>query len=270
MLGSAHTGGKAMRKKPRGADAYLATLSEDKRATLEKVRKAIRAAVPGAEEGMSYGVPAFIQGKPIAGYAAGASHCSYYPMSGAVIRALEAELQGYKTSKGAIRFSVSQPLPATLIRRLVKARLAEIMAGSAPKTAKRKRIVKSSSQTDAVIAYLRDLEHPLKKEIEAVRRIILGVRPTIREGIKWNAPSFRTEKGYFATFNVRARESVQLILHLGAKVRSDRKAFKLADPKGLVTWLGEDRALVTLGAGRGIPARRAAFEAIVRAWIRHL
>jgi len=112
--------------------------------------------------------------------------------------------------------------------------------------------------------------HPLKKEIEAVRRIILGVRPTIREGIKWNAPSFQTEKHYFATFNFRARESVQLILHLGAKVRLHQKSLKIADPRGLLKWLGKDRALVTLGAGRDIPANRAAFEAIVRAWIKHV
>lgn len=260
-----------MHAKPGDPDAYLATLSADRRATLEKVRKAIRAAAPEAEEGLSYGVPAFIQGKPIAGYAAGADHCSYYPMSGAVIRVLAAELEGYETSKGAIRFPVGQPPPATLIRRLVKARLAEIAAGSTPKTAAGKRTVKPSGREDpAVTAYLRDLEHPLKKDIEVVRRIVLGVRPTIREGIKWNAPSFRTAKEYFATVNVRARESVQLILHLGARVRSDQKAFKIADPEGLLKWLDEDRALVTLGAGPDIPAHRAAFEAIVRAWIRHV
>jgi len=104
------------------------SLSPDKRATLEKVRRAIRAAAPAAEEGMSYGMPAFIQGKPIAGYAAGANHCAYYPMSGEITTALAAELEGYETSKGAIRFPIGKPLPAALIRKLVKARLAEIAA----------------------------------------------------------------------------------------------------------------------------------------------
>lgn len=75
------------------ADAYLAKLSADKRATLEKVRKAIRAAAPDAEEGMSYGMPAFIQGTPIAGYSASAAHCSYFPMSGAITAALAADLK---------------------------------------------------------------------------------------------------------------------------------------------------------------------------------
>jgi uncharacterized protein YdhG (YjbR/CyaY superfamily) len=113
-------------KNPGGPEAYLAKLGASKRATLEKVRKAIRAAAPKAQEGMSYGMPAFIQGKPIAGYAAGANHCAYYPMSGAIVAALEAELKGYETSKGAIRFPIGQPPPASLIRKLVKARLAEI------------------------------------------------------------------------------------------------------------------------------------------------
>ena len=119
--------------KPSDADAYLAKLSSDKRATLERVRKAIRAAAPDAEEGMSYGMPAFIQGKPIAGYAASAKHCAYYPMSGAIVDALAADLKAYETSKGAIRFPVGKPLPATLIRKLVKARLAEIAADAEAK-----------------------------------------------------------------------------------------------------------------------------------------
>jgi hypothetical protein len=112
--------------------------------------------------------------------------------------------------------------------------------------------------------------HPLHKEIEAVRRIMLGVSPAISEGIKWNAPSFRAEKEWFATVNLRSPETLQLIFHLGAKVRPDLKAFKVADPNGLMNWLGPDRAMVTLGAGRDIVANRKAFEAIVRAWIKHV
>ena len=112
------------------ADAYLAKLSADKRATLEKVRQAIRAAAPEAVEGISYGMPAFIQGKPIASYNASASHCSYFPMSGAITAQFEDELAKYEVSKGGFKFAIGKPPPATLIRRLVKARLAEI--GEAP------------------------------------------------------------------------------------------------------------------------------------------
>ena len=249
------------------ADAYLAKLSADKRATLEKVRKAIRAAAPKAEESMSYGMPAFIQGKPIAGYTASANHCSYFPMSGAVTARLAEELTGYQVSKGGFRFPIGKPPSATLIRKLVKARLAEI-EGAAKRGANV--AVRSASTDPAVVAYLRDLHHPLTKEIEAVRLIILGASAAISEGIKWNVPSFRSEKEWFATFNVRAKDSVQLIFHLGARSHPDLKAFKLADPKGLVKWLGKDRAMVTLGAGRDIAANKKALEAIVRAWIKHV
>ena len=250
----------------RDADVYLAKLSADKRATLEKVRKAIRAAAPDAEEGMSYGMPAFIQGKPIAGYSASAAHCSYFPMSGAITKALAADLKKYEFSKGGFKFPIGKPPPATLVRKLVKARLAEIEGATSPK----KPAKKSATADDTVAAYLKTLKHPLKKEIEAVRLIILGVGPAIGEGIKWKVPSFRTEKEWFATFNVRSQDAVQLIFHLGAKTRADLKAFKLADPNGLMKWLGNDRAMVTLGAGRDIPANRKALEVIVRAWIKQL
>jgi hypothetical protein len=140
----------------------------------------------------------------------------------------------------------------------------------AVKKAAAKSVKASSESDDAVAAYLKALKHPLKREIEAVRLIILGASPAVSEGIKWNVPSFRTEKEWFATFNVRTKDSVQLIFHLGAKTRLDLKAFKLADPNGLMKWLGKDRAMVTLGAGRDIPANRKALEAIVRAWIKHV
>ena len=110
-------------------EAYLAKLSSEKRATLEKVRNAIRAAAPNAHERISYGMPAFVAGRPIAGYSASANHCSYFPMSGVVTSALQADLEGYETSKGGLRFPIGRPPPATLIRKLVKARLAEIEGG---------------------------------------------------------------------------------------------------------------------------------------------
>ncbi len=112
--------------------------------------------------------------------------------------------------------------------------------------------------------------HPLAKEIEAARRIILAADPAICEGVKWNAPSFRTEKEWFATVNLRSKDALQLVFHLGAKARPDLKAFKVADPNGLMKWLGKDRAMVTLGAGRDIAANKKAFDAIVRVWIKHV
>ena len=127
----------------------------------------------------------------------------------------------------------------------------------------------AASDTDpAVAAFMTELDHPLKNEIEAVRRLILGVDPAIREGIKWNAPSFRTTE-HFATFNLRAKDRVRLILHLGAKVKATAKeGIEVADPSGLLEWLARDRCLVTLSDKNDLEAKRAALQAVVREWIR--
>jgi uncharacterized protein YdhG (YjbR/CyaY superfamily) len=115
-----------MAGKPQTVDDYLKALSDDKRAALEKLRKAIRAAAPKAEECFSYGLPAFrLDGTLIAGLGAGAKHCAFYPMSGSIVAALKDELEDYETSKGSIRFQAARPLPTTLVRKLVKARIAE-------------------------------------------------------------------------------------------------------------------------------------------------
>jgi uncharacterized protein YdhG (YjbR/CyaY superfamily) len=106
-------------------DEYLASLPADQRATLQKLRTAISAAAPDAEEGVSYGLPAFrLEGRPLVCFAAAAHHCSLYPMSPAVIRAHADDLKKYEISKGTVRFKA--PLPPALVRKLVRARIAEL------------------------------------------------------------------------------------------------------------------------------------------------
>ena len=110
--------------KAKTIDEYLATLSEDKRAALEKLRKAIKAAAPKAEECISYQLPAFrLNGRMLVWFGATAKHCAFYP--GAVVEAFKSELKDYDTSKGTIRFQPDHPLPAALVRKLVKARITE-------------------------------------------------------------------------------------------------------------------------------------------------
>jgi uncharacterized protein YdhG (YjbR/CyaY superfamily) len=112
-----------MRAKPKTIDEYLASLSSDKRAALEKLRKCIRAAAPRAEECISYQLPAFrLDGRFLVAFGAATNHCAFYP--GAVVEAHKTELKDYHTSKGTIRFPADQPLPAALVRKLVKARIA--------------------------------------------------------------------------------------------------------------------------------------------------
>jgi uncharacterized protein YdhG (YjbR/CyaY superfamily) len=111
----------------KAVEAYLAKVPQPARGTLEKMRATIRAAAPKeATEGISYGMPAFRFRKPLAGYAAFKDHCSLFPMSGAVIAAMKDELKGYVTAKGTIQFALDKPMPLALVKKIVKARLAEI------------------------------------------------------------------------------------------------------------------------------------------------
>jgi uncharacterized protein YdhG (YjbR/CyaY superfamily) len=114
-----------MAPKPTTVDEYLAPVSPDKRAALEKLRKTIRAAAPDAEERISYGMPVFRQNGMLVGFGAAANHCAFYLLSGSAIESHKKELEKYDTSKGTIRFQPEKPLPAVLVRKLVKARIAE-------------------------------------------------------------------------------------------------------------------------------------------------
>ena len=108
-------------------DAVLAALPGAVREALEALRETIRAVAPTAVEGINYGVPAFkYRGRPFVSFGAGKAHCSFYVQSPAVMDAHADELDGYDTSKGTIRFRAEEPLPAALVTKLVRARMAEI------------------------------------------------------------------------------------------------------------------------------------------------
>jgi uncharacterized protein YdhG (YjbR/CyaY superfamily) len=109
---------------------YLAALPAGARRALRAVRATVRKAVPAATEHFSYGIPGFrIDGQPLVWYAAFKNHFSLYPMGTATRRAHAVALEGYETSKGTIRFPLSEPVPVALITKLVKARAAEARAG---------------------------------------------------------------------------------------------------------------------------------------------
>ena len=104
-------------------DAYLDALDEPKRSTLEALRRTILEVIPEADQGMSYGVPAFrLEGKVLAGFAAFKNHLSYLPHSGSVFPELKTDLAKYKTSTGALQFPVDRSLPRSLVKKLIAVR----------------------------------------------------------------------------------------------------------------------------------------------------
>ena len=107
-------------------DRYLEALEEPKRGTLEALRRSILEVVPEAEQGISYGMPAFkVEGRTVAGFAAFKHRLSYLPHSGSVLATLADDVAAYETSKGSLRFAVDKPLPRQLVKKLVRARMRE-------------------------------------------------------------------------------------------------------------------------------------------------
>jgi hypothetical protein len=117
-----------------------------------------------------------------------------------------------------------------------------------------------------VDAYMHELDHPCKKEMQAIRKIILGVDPRITEEIKWNAPSFALGE-HFVTFNGWAKDYVQLIFHHGPK-KATSAGKPINDPDGLLEWLATDRASIRFENMKDVRAKEAGLQKIIRLWIR--
>jgi uncharacterized protein YdhG (YjbR/CyaY superfamily) len=117
----------AKMKKYGTVEEYLADQPEDVRATLEHVRRSVRAVAPDATEKIGYGMPGFyVDGHPLVYYSAFKAHCSLFPASGAVIERFADDLKGFGLAKGTIRFPIGEPLPAPLVKKIVEAKLEEL------------------------------------------------------------------------------------------------------------------------------------------------
>ena len=112
--------------KPKSIDEYLARVKPEQLAVLERLRQIIHAAAPGAEEYIGYGLAGFkFNGRPLVYFGAWEKHCALYAASPSVQKKFAKELKGFEVSKGTIKFTPEKPLPITLVKKLVKARIAE-------------------------------------------------------------------------------------------------------------------------------------------------
>ena len=139
-------------------------------------------------------------------------------------------------------------------------------------TPARKKVAHSTpaDSSRAVDAFLASLVHPFTAEVEELRRLVLAADPSIAEGVKWNAPSYRTTE-YFATTHLRAKTGIGVVLHLGAKARAlPAGGLDVPDPERLLTWLAPDRAMVSFADAKELREKGRAFQELVRHWIRYV
>lgn len=131
----------------------------------------------------------------------------------------------------------------------------------------RSRHATSMDTSAAVDALMAGLQHPHKDAVERLRRYILAASPAIAEGVKWNAPSFRTHE-YFATVHLRAKTGIGLILHLGAKARElPAGGLSIEDPDAMLRWLAPDRAQILFADAADVTQRSGTLQALLRQWI---
>jgi uncharacterized protein YdhG (YjbR/CyaY superfamily) len=117
---------RSTKRIPKTIDEYLVSVNAYHRDALQKIRATVHAMAPNAEECISYGIPAFrLNGRSLVFFGAWANHCALYPGSSATLKKFRSELRDFQTSKGTLRFSPGKPLPVALVKRLVKARIAE-------------------------------------------------------------------------------------------------------------------------------------------------
>ena len=122
---------------------------------------------------------------------------------------------------------------------------------------------------NAVHALLEGLEHPHKAGILELREWILKLDPRITEEVKWNAPSFKLED-HFATFRLHPPKGIQLILHTGAKAKSNSRHFVVADPEGLLAWPATDRSVLTIASAEELCVYKAQVQGILKQWVAQL
>lgn len=159
--------------------------------------------------------------------------------------------------------------PRATSARRPSAKSASTRAPSRAKSAAAATPASSADTSAAVDALMASLAHPHKPAIELLRRTLLGLDARIAEGVKWNAPSFRTSE-YFATVHLRSKLGLGLILHLGAKARAPARGLAIEDPTRLLQWLASDRALIEFTGLEDLRRKQRALEAVLRQWVKHV
>jgi len=213
-------------KKVSDVDHYIAGFPAAVKKRLEEIRQTIRDNAPDAVEGISYGMPGFkYLGKPLVYFAGYENHIGFYATPTGH-EAFKKDLAGYKTGKGSVQFPLTEPLPLALIKKIVQFRVkenegmaaAKKKTGAAPEKKKAAKAAPAEKEATQVNAWLDKQEPAVRKEIDAVRKLIKKAAPMLNERIKWNAPSYYTTADLF-TFGPYKNKRILLVFHHPAIVQ---------------------------------------------------
>lgn len=248
-------------------DQYISLQPKEHQATLEKVRQTILSAAPGAQEVISYQMPAFKLNGVLVYFAIYKNHLGFYPTASGIL-AFKDEFADYKWSKGAVQFPLDKAIPYTLIKKIVKFRVEETKAKtqSVKKADAKKKPVSKTKVTD-VDQFLKATDHPLKELMQETRNLILKTDRSIGEEISWNAPSFfytgemkpfkpKEYKRSIVVFNIFKKDELRLICLRGAFVDDPTKILE-GDYK-------DGRRLITLQSLSELKQKKTAIQKVIK------
>ena len=204
-----------MLARPRTIDEYLSPLSTEKRAALGRLRETIRSTIPEAEECITYGIPSFrLAGVVVAGFCATAKGCSYFPFSGSTLGALAHELQAYGQTKSSLHFHPETPLPATLVRKLIKARIAERTSGAS----------QGQPAAELISKRIAELGDWRGETLSRMRKLIKEADPDVVEEWKWRGTPIWSHDGIICT-GESYKKVVKLTFAKGASLKDPARLF---------------------------------------------
>jgi uncharacterized protein YdhG (YjbR/CyaY superfamily) len=252
-----------MMTKPTNIDEYVAGFPGETQKILEQVRATIKKAAPGAEETISYGIPAFKLNHGYLIYFAGyKSHIGLYPAP-VNNEVFSKELSSYKTGKGSVQFPLNKPMPLALVTKIVKFRVKEnVEKLNAKKTVKTPtksitnpaRITKLPDE-ERVVSFINKLEPTVKDEVGSVRKIIKKAAPLLKERIKWNAPSYHYLQQDLFTFGPHKNGKTMLVFHHPAIVKIK---------SGLLQGNYKDRRLIHFSGKPDVSKKKKELERIIK------
>ena len=245
---------------PATVDAYISEAKAAHKNLLNDLRAVIREAAPKSKELISYQIPTFQQHGPICAFASFNNHCSLFVMSTDILKQFKKELEPFYVKGVTLHFTTEKPIPLPLVKKMVKLKVKENILRNEEKAFSKKLMKESTTDAGKVKTYMEQLKHPLKEEIEAVRKIISGSDKKISERIKWNAPSYYFNED-IVTFNPRATKHVHLVFHhpFITKIKSH-----------LLEGDYKDRRMIYFADMKAVKSNKKELERIMKEMVAHL